>query len=165
MAEPARNVQPLKLCDQDGCNEPATHAYTWDWGASGYVCAKHAAVLQQKQRNLKRHVTLTSLVPGQPSQVTQDERIRMHSQVLAANDQVLEVKERNAHLYQANQQLVRDRQHQQIELSELKAQLEDARAEIEQLTADRAQALQSVAELTNNVARLQAIVEAAETSA
>jgi hypothetical protein len=153
---PLGNSPPL--CSVDQCGEPAVFSYVWDWGEAGYACAKHAAVLQQTAKNLKRNVTITALAPGAPQQIGRDERTRLIAAKLAAEAETEEVKVRNAQLYQANRELTSELGRQRACIEELESQHHDLRAELEQVTKEKMTALRDLGELETDRARLEGML-------
>lgn len=145
------------------CKAPAQYAYTWDWGESGFCCARCSVALNHRSQAVGRVCRLTALTPGAPKPVEYDERINMHAKVLAAEDEVVAVKARNLQLFEANQKLIGEQQRMATEASELRTQLADARAEADQLTVEKMDALKRLADVEHERARLQGILEAART--
>jgi septal ring factor EnvC (AmiA/AmiB activator) len=153
------------LCTEQGCNETALYAFTWDWGESGYCCGMHAVTIRHRSLALGRVATLTALRPGAVSPVTQDERIQMHARVLAAEDTVVEIKRRNSDLFEANKELTAEIRRLRIEVSQLTSQVQDARAEAAQLTGEKMAAVKQLAETNHELARLEGVVRASEVGA
>lgn len=74
-------------CDRD-CNEPATLAYRWEWGAAGVCCAQHAALLQQTSQSLSRAVVIHPIAQAAPAPLLRDERIQLTARAMVLEDEV-----------------------------------------------------------------------------
>lgn len=159
MTQPAE-VQPIALCSFGACEEPARFSYTWAWGETGFCCAKHQIMLAQRAQSLNRTIQFVALMPGTPEPMTRDERVRLHAEALAANEETAEVKARNVELYNANQELLKQVRHQAVQLSEALDQNADARGEIDRLIGELAEVRRDQVEKTNELIRLQALLHA-----
>jgi len=159
---PATPASPV--CDVDGCGLPATHAYVWAWGTAGHCCARHVAVLRQRAGNLGRDVHITALAAAAPLPMTRDERVRLHAEALAANEEVAETKGRNRELYNANQELGHELGRVRTELRELQSQIADLHSELDSGITERANLKRELAEKTNELVRLQGVLHAHETT-
>jgi septal ring factor EnvC (AmiA/AmiB activator) len=148
------------MCDVAGCDQVAAYAYSWPWGASGFCCAKHARLIQQRGQALKRTPQLTCLTPGAAPPVTREERTRLHAAKLAAEEEADDVRARNAELYGANQQLAREVARQQTALAELESQLRERTKQIDQLLSERRDTAAKLVATTDELARVQSLLHA-----
>lgn len=147
----------VPLCDSDGCSEPATFAYVWDWGQSGKACSKHTALLQQTAGQLNRTVQVTALVAAGPVPLTRDERTRLKAETYALEAELEDVKARGLALYNENQVLSRQAQAATVRGRETEAQLKDASAEIERLRTAIQQRDSAHGDLVDEVGRLRTL--------
>lgn len=72
----------------ESCDAPATLAYRWDWGKTGLVCAKHASLLQQRSKGLKRGIAVHPIAQASPAPLLRDERIALTARALVLEDEV-----------------------------------------------------------------------------
>jgi len=127
-AAPAQSAPTPIMCDEMDCQEVATHSYTWDWGASGNVCAKHASLLPQRAESLNRKVSVHPLQPQAPVDLTRDERIGFRAKILTLEAELDEAKGRGLELWRSNADLSKQVQTLTLRDREAKAQLSDAAA-------------------------------------
>lgn len=149
---------PIVMCDEAGCTEVATHAYTWDWGKSGNVCAKHAAHFKQISPNLKRSVTFTPLMQMKPAALTRDERTQLIASRLSAEAELGEVQARGLELYNQNTELARQLGSLKVRHSECDAQRGEALHKCDLLESELVRSQAERAELAQEVMRLKALI-------
>ena len=113
------------MCDQPLCAEQATHAYTWDWGQSGAVCAKHQALLQQTSENLGRKITFSPIDPAATPVLTRDERVKLKAESLVLAEELTEAKARGLDMYRQIELLTAQVQSLTVRNREAEAQLKD----------------------------------------
>lgn len=164
MSEAEEAGRRLALCTVGECKQNALYSYTWDWGEAGFCCARCTVTLQHKMQSLGRTCTFVALQPGAPIELGKDERIQLHARVLAAEDEVRTVKARNLQLFDSNQVLSGEVRQLRAELEQFQSQLADARAEADQLTTEKMKALQQLAETNHELARLQGLLDATNTT-
>jgi|SRR3982750_926910 len=146
-------------CDELDCEETATHAYTWEWGQSGYVCAKHAALLGQRAANLNRTVSVHPIQMAGPQPLQRDERIalRVKAEVLSA--ELEEAKGRGLELYRANVDLSKQVQTLTLRAREASAQMEAAGGKAAELQAKLDQRDAEHGELVDELERLRTLAK------
>ena len=151
--------EPINLCDQPDCKEPATHSYTWEWGATGTCCAKHQVILQQNADNLARKISFALLASSGTPPLQREERVRLKAEALVANEELAEAKARGLDLYRQNTLLTQQIQSMTVRNREAEAQRKDAVLALERAEA-RLQELESEnATLTDELSRLRVLVE------
>jgi hypothetical protein len=148
-----------EMCDQKDCNEPATHAYTWEWGQTGFVCAKHQVVLQQTAGQLERRINFAPINSDATPPMQREERVRLRAESLVLGEELAETKARGLDLYRQNTQLVAQVQSLTVRSREAEAQRKDAviaRDEMDQ----RLQKLETEnANLSDELARVRVLID------
>lgn len=123
-------AQPaLVMCDEPGCDNLATVAYTWAWGATGHVCQKHQLLRQQTAKNIRREISFVPIGVQLAPVVENEERIRLNATIISANQERDKAKGRTALLLEQNRALV-------SETTDLRGQLDRLAAEHRKLGAD-----------------------------
>lgn len=124
-------------CDQEGCTALATLAYRWEWGATGICCAKHAELLQQTSKNLKRTVVIHPRQAAAPAPLTRDEKTQLVAKALVLEEELKAAQSAGQQLHSKNQDL-------QVQLStsisktrELTAQLNDQAQRFQSVEQER----------------------------
>lgn len=120
-------------CDQDGCSEPATLAYRWDWGQTGVVCATHGALMQQTSQNLSRGVVVHPIQKAAPAPLTRDERVQLTARALVLEEEVKALQGVGQKLNAKNADLQLQLNSAIVSGRELKAQLGDAAVKLENM--------------------------------
>lgn len=161
-SRPASLAPRYPACDYEGCEQPATHSYVWDWGDGGHCCQQHVAAHSMTARNLKRTVQFAALAASAPVELTRQQRIDMNARVLAAEQEADEVNAKSVELYNANVQLANEIKRQSIEVLGLQAQVRDLAAELEQTRSEKMKALTELGAAKTELARLQGILHARE---
>jgi hypothetical protein len=128
----------LAICDSEGCKQPATHTYTWDWGKSGVCCSTHQTTNAQLSGNLKRRVTFAAINPGA---------------------ELAECKQRGLELYQENTKLVGQVQLLTVQNRELEAQARDAKGELGAVEKERDGLKVELANSNDELQRLRTIAK------
>jgi transposase len=113
------------MCDQPLCQEQATHGYTWEWGQSGAVCARHQVLLQQTAQNLGRTITFAPIDPAATPPITRDERVRLKAESLVLAEELTEAKTRGLEMYRQIELLTAQVQSLTVRNREAEAQLKD----------------------------------------
>lgn len=113
------------MCDQPLCQEQATHAYTWEWGQSGAVCARHQVLLQQTSVNLGRAITFSPIDPAATPPITRDERVKLKAESLVLAEELSEAKGRGLEMYRQIELLSAQVQSLTVRNREAEAQLKD----------------------------------------
>ena len=146
-----------QLCSKDP-TQKATHAYQWDWGECGVVCAEQAALLQQAAPQLGRSLTLYPLPPSGPVTPTRDERIAWYAKEKTLELELEDAKTRGLELWRNNESL---RQENRLHVNR-KAQADEEMKRL-QLALNEAQATNR--ELESENADLLGELERAKTLA
>ena len=149
---------PIVMCDEPGCTAPAVSAYSWDWGKSGNVCAKHQAHYTQIQSSLKRTCTFSPLAAMAPAPLLRTERTALIAAKLSAEAECDEVKARGVELYNQNADMARQLGSLRIRHTECEAQLKDAAVRVAQLEVKLVERENELAEAVTEIGRLKALV-------
>lgn len=148
----------IQLCDQAGCSEAATHAYTWEWGQSGTVCAKHMVTLQQTAGNLGRTVQFSPINDGATPPLQREERVKLKAEALVLAEELEEAKVRGLDLYRQNTLLTQQVQSLTVRNRESEAQLKDAVRARDEMDARLQKYESENAELADELSRLKVLV-------
>lgn len=124
----------ISNCDQD-CDEPATLAYRWEWGATGACCTRHAALLQQTSKSLKRSVVIHPIERAAPAPLLRDERMQLVAKSLVLEAELTEAQTRGLDVYRKNGDLQVQLNTAIVRERELKAQVADAQVKLSDLQA------------------------------
>lgn len=143
----------------DDCDEPATHSYTWDWGASGFCCAKHQQLRQQQAGNLQRNVSFAVISSTATAPLQREERVRLKAEALVAQEELSEAKGRGLELYQQNQRLTAQVQSLTVQLRECESLRADAVAAAEPLRQQLEKTRVELADAVDELGRLKVLVE------
>lgn len=143
----------------DDCDEPASHSYTWDWGASGFCCPKHQALRQQQAGNLNRSVSFAVVSSTATAPLQRDERIRLRAETMVVNEELQEAKSRGLELYQQNQRLTSQVQSLTVQLRECESLRQDAVAAAEPLRQQLETTRVELADAVDELGRLKVLVE------
>lgn len=146
-------------CSTPGCGQPATFAFTWDWGQSGHACSPHAALLNQTAQNLSRTVQVAPLAAAGPPPLLRDERIALTAKAMVVEAELTEAKGRGLDLYRENVALTQQVQSHVVRNRELDAQLKDAKKSIELLEQEREGREAELGELVDEVGRLRVLAK------
>lgn len=119
-------MEAINLCDQSEGAEPATHSYTWEWGASGTCCARQVPILQQTAANLGRSITFAVLNPGATPPLQREERVRLKAESLVLAEELAEAKTRGLDMYRQLTLLTQQVQSLTVREREAVAQKKDA---------------------------------------
>jgi len=119
------SADEMKACDQD-CQDAAVFAYRWEWGATGFCCAAHGALLQQTSTTLKRSIALHPIAPPVAAPLLRDERIQLTARSLVLEAEVEEARSQGLSVYRKNGDLQVQLSAAVVKERELKAQLTDA---------------------------------------
>jgi len=142
-----------KMCERDP-SQVATHAYSWDWGEKGVVCAQQATILQQIAQQVGRNVQLTPL-QDVPVPMGRDERAQLLARALVAEEEIDVVKARGLELYRANQQIAAELRLAKVREAEANAQMVDALSQAKRLEAQLEARDREHARLADEVERLR----------
>lgn len=149
----------IALCDQKGCSEPATFAYTWEWGESGKCCGTHQFTLNQTAGNISRAIQFQPLNAGIAPPMERSERIQLIAKAMTLEAELAEGKQRGLELYNQNVHLTAQVQSLTMRERELTVQVNSALADLvkagEELTQRRAEA----ANLSDELGRLRVLVD------
>lgn len=148
-----------EMCDQEGCSEPATHAYTWEWGKSGTVCAKHLMVLQQTAANLGRTIQFAPINAQATTPLQREERVRLKSEALVLQEELDEAKARGLEMYRQNTLLTAQVQSLTVRNREAEAQRTDALKVRDQADVRLAELEAENATLSDELGRLRVLVD------
>lgn len=154
-------MEAINLCDQAGCSEPATHSYTWEWGASGTCCAKHQVLLQQTAGNLARSITFGGLSAAASPPLQREERVRLKAEALVLGEELAEAKQRGLEMYRQNTQLTQQVQSLTVRNREAEAQRKDALAVRDEMDHRLRELESENASLSDEVGRLRVLVDLA----
>lgn len=155
--------QSITLCDQSGTAEPATHSYTWEWGASGTCCAAQVPLLQQTANNLGRTIAFSVLTSGATPPLQRDERVKLKAESFVLAEELSEAKARGLDMYRQNTQLTAQVQALTVRNREADAQRKDAIAAREEMD-QRLKALEAEnASLHDELSRLRVLIDVSET--
>jgi hypothetical protein len=143
----------------DDCGEPASFAYTWDWGQAGLACSKHASLLNQTAENLNRKVMVSPLRAAAPAPLLRDERVRLTAEAMVVKEELAEAKGRGLDLYRENVALTRQVQSLTVRGRELDAQLKDAALTVAQLKSDLEKRDAEHGDLVDEVSRLRLLAK------
>lgn len=136
------------------CGEPATQAYSWEWGETGVCCDKHATLLQQIASQVNRTLTLTPLQRA-PQPVGRDERIALTARALVLEEELEAAKIRGLELYRVNERCVAEMKLAQVRADEARVQLNEAEKQVSKLIEDVALRDAENARLLSELQRLQ----------
>jgi hypothetical protein len=154
--------QAITLCDQSSTPEPATHSYTWEWGASGTCCAAQVPLLQQTAQNLGRGITFGVLTSGATPALQRDERTKLKAEAFVLAEELSEAKARGLDMYRQNTALTSQVQALTVRNREAEAQKKDAVAARNEMDARLAALEAENASLNDEVGRLRVVVSAWE---
>ncbi len=157
LAPPAAEAPVAPRCEF--CDEPAVYGYTYAWGASGTVCAKHAINVQQTAKNTKSHVQLVALSAGKPAPITRDERTRLLSEKISAELERDDANMRNAELHNQVRDLAAQLQREKLLNREAMVQLKASQADAQELTAELARRETQLADAGEELGRLRVLAE------
>lgn len=146
-----------QLCSKDP-SQKATHAYQWDWGESGVVCAEQAALLQQAAPQLGRQLVIYPLAPTAPAAPTRDERIAWYAKEKTLELELEDAKSKGLELWRNNEALRKENHLHTVR----KAQADEERARVQE-TLDNQH--RRIAELEKENADLLNQLERAKTLA
>ena len=146
------------ICDQPLCQEPATHAYTWEWGQSGAVCGKHRMLLQQTSENLGRSITFAPIDPSATPQLTRDERVKLKAENLVVSEELAEAKQRGLEMYRQIELLSGQVQSLTVRNREAESQLQDLSNAREKSEARVVELEVENAELADELGRLRVLL-------
>ncbi len=160
-----REAQPVHLCDELECREPAVAAYRWEWGAEGKCCARHQFLHRQKAVTLGRTIQFAVLDPNATPALSRDERTRFHASILTLEDELRDAKARGLELYQSNTKLSEECRRLAARNRELEAQLKDAKSDLYETEQARDGHLADLADASGELERLRAILPKPEPEA
>lgn len=146
--------------EQPCCKDPsqkATHAYFWDWGESGFVCAEQAAILQQQAPQLGRTVQITPLPPTGPVEPTRDERIGWFALQKTLELELEDAKSKGLELWRNNEQLRKENQLHVTRKASADLEREQLLETIGKLEQANAELGRENAELLNKLERAQTL--------
>ena len=152
-------AEPINLCDQPECSEPATHSYTWEWGATGTVCAKHQVILQQTAVNLGRAITFSPLSSGATPPLQREERVKLRAEALVLGEELAEAKDRGLDLYRQNTLLTQQVQSLTVRNREAEAQRKDALGASERADQRLRELEAENAHMADELSRLRVLVD------
>jgi hypothetical protein len=147
------------VCDEPGCDEQATHSYTWDWGQSGVKCSKHAALLGQVAANLSRNVSVHPLQAIGPAPLTRDERIQLRVKAEVLGAELEDAKARGLELYRDNQALTRQVQTLTLRAREADAQIKDRDVKLTEMQGQLDERDAVHAEMADELDRLRTLAK------
>lgn len=152
-------TETAQTCDRTGadgvvCGEPATQAYSWEWGEKGVCCDKHAVLLQQIAKQVERTLTLVPL--QQPiAPPTRDERIAMRAKQMVLEEELEAAKLRGLELYRTNQQCIAEMRLAKVRSEEAHVQFIECQKQVNTLIEEVAKRDAENARLLSEVQRLQ----------
>lgn len=152
-------MEAINLCDQPECKEPATHSYTWEWGATGTCCSKHQVLHQQTADNLGRKISFALLASSATPPLQREERVKLRAEAMVAQEELAEAKSRGLDLYRQNTLLTQQVQSLTVRNREAEAQRKDAVGALERAD-ERLRELESEnATLSDELSRLRVLVD------
>jgi septal ring factor EnvC (AmiA/AmiB activator) len=149
----------FETCDQLECKEPATHSYTWEWGASGVCCAKHLVVLQQTAVNLGRSIQFSLLNAGGTAPLQREERVKLRAEAMVLGEELEETKTRGLELYRQNTALTAQVQSLTVRSREAEAQRKDAVIARDEMEARLAKLETENANLSDELSRVRVLLD------
>lgn len=149
----------IKLCDEPGCGERATHSFITPW-SNGDVCAKHQRLKAQRMQNLKRQVTFGVIVDTAPKPLRREERVQFRASIMTLEEEIKEVRIRAEEMYRNNQKLVAQVQRLSMVENELKAQVSDAKVDVESAQLMVLEREEQLAEASEELNRLRVLFNA-----
>lgn len=156
-------VPALAMCTEKDCHEPAVAAYSWDWGETGYCCARHQFLLKQAADQIGRTITFHPLAVA-PAPLLRDERVQLHAARLAAEDETLEAQKRSLELFKQNEALAAEVRRLGLKANADDADLQQMSAELRRVTEQRDRALADHAKAQDEVNRLKTLNDALKAS-
>lgn len=119
------------------CDELATLAYRWDWGATGIVCAEHGALLQQKSVALSRGIVVHPRQLAAPAPIGRDERVQLTAQTIVLAEDLKAAQSAGEQLHGRNKDLQVQLSAAVVRTRELNAQLVDVGDKLRQSEQQR----------------------------
>lgn len=118
----------IRICEVCEGDIPATMAFRWDWGETGYCSDKGRALLEQKAQALQRSVTFERLadIPARPLEL--DERAQLAGRIYALEHEVGAQRARGTELYQELQRMRADNRVLVLANEEAKRLVEELKA-------------------------------------
>lgn len=149
-------AEPISMCDQKDCKEPAKLSYRWDWGEQGVCCQHHGLLLQQAATNLSRNISLTPITAAvAATPLERSERTQLIARALSAEAEADDIKARGAELYKANVELTRQVQVLTLQVREANASIELKDRKLDELQEQLEEKTADLASVTDELQRLQ----------
>lgn len=156
--EPVEAAEPAApLCKT--CGEPAVFQYSYEWGETGYACAKHVINVQQTATNTRRQVQIVAVNPGWKPPITRDERTRLVAERLVACEERDEANGRSVLLHNQVVELSKAVQRMTLIDREKNVQLQELRAEVAAANAALRERETQLAAAGEELGRLRLITE------
>lgn len=118
----------IRICEVCEGDVPATLAFRWEWGETGYCSDVGRQLLEQKAQTLQRSVTFERLsdIPVRP--VEHDERAQLAGKIYALEHDVQAQRARGAELYAELQRMRADNRVLVLANEEAKRLVEELKA-------------------------------------
>jgi hypothetical protein len=146
----------------EACGEPATASYMWGWGETGTCCARHQFLLAQLAKPLKRQIQFSALAPSRPAPMLRDERVQLHAQRLAAEEELAESKANYLTLYDQKEALRKELASKAALVSHHEATIKDQNRELAHLREDLEEVVSRLGGAMQELTELRALADALE---